>query len=72
MEQGEKVFFTLPDSKGKNKAKNKGKGKTQLKADIKKESTCSFCKKKGHMKDYAKHKAWLEKKGTSFSFVSYE
>ena len=67
------MFFTLPDSKGKNNAKNKGNGKTQPKASIKKESTCFFCKKNGHMKkDYAKHKAWLKKKGTSFSFVCYE
>ena len=70
MEQEEKVLFTLSDSKGKNNAKNKGNGKTQPKAGIKKESTCFFCKKKGHMKkDCAKQKAWLEKKGTSFSFV---
>ena len=73
MEQGEKVLFTLPNSKGENNAKNKGKGKTQPKAGIKKESTCFFCKMKGHMKkDCANHKAWLENKGTSFSFVCYE
>ena len=67
VEQGEKVLFTLPHCKGKNNAKNKGKGKTQPKASIKKESTCFFCKKKGHMKkDCAKHKAWLEKKGIFF------
>ena len=64
--------FTLPDSKGKNNAKNRGHCKTQPMAGIRKESACFFCKKKGHMKDYAKHKAWLEKKGTSFSFVCYE
>ena len=50
VEQGEKVLFTLPNNKGKNNAKNKGNGKTQPKAGIKKESTCFFCKKKGHMK----------------------
>ena len=56
VEQWEKAFFTLPDSKGKNNAKNKGNGKTQPKANINKESTCFFYKKKGHMKkDYAKH-----------------
>ena len=73
MEQGEKVFFTLPGSKGKNKAKNKGKGKTQPKVGIKKESTCFFCKKKDHMKkDYAKHKLGLKRKVLIFSFVCYE
>ena len=45
VEQGEKVLFTIPGSKGDNNAKNKGNGKTQLKASIKKESTCFFCKK---------------------------
>ena len=58
VEQGENVLFTLLGSKGKNNTKNKGNGKTQPKAGIKTESTCFFCKKKGHMKkDYAKHKA---------------
>ena len=43
------------------------------KASIKKESMCFFCKKKRHVKkDCAKHKAWLEKKDTYFSFVCYE
>ena len=41
------MLFTLSSSKGKNNAKKKGKGKTQPKANIKKESTCFFCKKKG-------------------------
>ena len=73
MEQGEKVLFTLPCRKWENNAKNKGNNKTQPKADIKKESMYFFCKKKGHMKkECAKRKAWLEKKGTSFSFVCYE
>ena len=72
VEQRKKVLFTLPNSKGKNNAKNKGNGKTQPKSSIKKESMCFFCKNKGHMKDYAKHKVWLEKKSTSFSFVCYE
>ena len=72
VEQDEKMLFTLPNSKGKNNAKNKGNGKTQPKVGIKKESTSFFCKKKGDMKkDCAKHKAWHEKKDTSFSFVCY-
>ena len=58
VEQGEKVLFTIPSSKGKNNAKNKGNDKTQPKAGIKKESMCFFYKKKGHMKkNCAKHKA---------------
>ena len=70
----ERRCFTLfPCSKGKNNAKNKGNGKNQPKVGINKESTCFFCKKKGHMKkDCAKHKTWLEKKGTYFSFVCYK
>ena len=43
VEQEEKVFFTISDSKGKNNAKNKGNGKTQPKTSIKKESSCFFC-----------------------------
>ena len=48
MEQGEKVLFTILGNQRKNKPKNKGKGKgkVQPKADIKKESTCFFYKKK--------------------------
>ena len=73
MEQGEKVIFTLLDSKWKNNAKNNGKDKTRPKAGNKKESKCFFYKNKGHMKkDCTKHKAWLEKKGTYLSFVYYE
>ena len=73
MEQREKVFFTILGNQRKNKPKNKGKGKVQPKINIKKESTCFFHKKKGHMKkDFMKHKVWLEKKGISFSFVCYE
>ena len=68
MEQGEKVLFTILGNQRKNKPKNKGYGKVQPKADIKKEYTCFFCKKKGHMKkDCMKHKLLLEKKGISFS-----
>ena len=73
IEQGGEGAFTIPGNQRKNKPKNKGKGKVQPKADIKKESTCFFCKKKGHMKkDCVKHKVWLEKKGISSSFVCYE
>ena len=50
VEQREKVLFSLPYSKGKNNAKNKGNSKNQPKQNMKKESTCFFCKKKGHMK----------------------
>ena len=57
VKQGEKVFFTIPVNKRKNKAQNKGKGEVQPKTNIKKESTCFFCKNKGHMKkDCTKHK----------------
>ena len=57
------VLFTILGNQRKKKPKNKGKGKVQPKADIKKEPTCFFCKKKGHMKkNYMKHKVWLEKK----------
>ena len=67
------TLFTILVNKRKNKTHNKGKGKVQPNTDIKKESICFFCKKKGHMKkDCMKHKVWLEKKGTSFSFVCYE
>ena len=62
VEQGEKVFFILLDSKKKNNAKNKGKGKTQPKADIKKESTCLFCKKKAQNEEGL----YKEKKGRYF------
>ena len=72
MEKGEGPF-SIPRNKRKNKAQNKGKGKVQPKKDIEKGSTCFFYKKKGHMKkDCTKHKVWLEKKGTSFSFICYE
>ena len=47
-----------------NQAKQKGKEKVAPKADIKKEFTCFFGKKKEHLKeDCAKYKRWLEKKG---------
>ena len=50
MEQRERVLFTIPSNQTKIKPNNKGKGKVQPKADIKKKSTCFFCKKKGYMK----------------------
>ena len=62
--------------KGKDKGHEtkKGKGKLPAQADIKKESKCFFCKKKGHLKkDCVKYKAWSQKKGTYYtSFVCYE
>ena len=75
MEMGESAHVT---TQGRNKnqtnqAKQKGKEKVALKADIKKESACFFCKKNGHLKkDCAKYKRWLEKKGNPTSFVYYE
>ncbi|XP_057483788.1 uncharacterized protein LOC130770362 [Actinidia eriantha] len=62
MEEGEKVNFTIQGKKKRDQAKNKGKIPAQ--SDIKKESKCFFCKKKGHMKkDCSKFKSWLDKKG---------
>ncbi|XP_057481134.1 uncharacterized protein LOC130768153 [Actinidia eriantha] len=62
MEEGEKVNFTIQGKKKRDQAKNKGKIPAQ--PDIKKESKCFFCKKKGHMKkDCSKFKSWLDKKG---------
>ena len=73
MEEGEKVHFSLLGSSKKKKAKNKGKGKLEPKSDIKKESKCFFCKKKGHMKkNCLKHRKWLAKKGNFNSFVCFE
>ena len=71
MESGESVYLA---TQGKNKYQaNKGKEKMPIQGGIKKESSCYFCKKKGHMKkDYLKFKAWLEKKGNLFSLVYYE
>ncbi|OIT29527.1 hypothetical protein A4A49_53999 [Nicotiana attenuata] len=63
METGESAFM---DTQGKrsHQAKKKGKGKIPLETDIKKESLCFFCSKKGHMKkDCVKLQKWLEKKG---------
>ena len=56
----------------KRKDQAKRKGKIPIQPGIK-ESKCSFCKKKGHMKkDCLKFKIWLNKKGIQFSFVCYE
>ncbi|KAL5823734.1 hypothetical protein ACOSQ4_021634 [Xanthoceras sorbifolium] len=72
MEQSDNVMLAT-QGKGKIQANQKGKGKITPKADIKKESKCFFCKKKGHMKkDCAKFKKWLEDKGKQISFVCYE
>jgi hypothetical protein len=71
MEEGEKVNLTIQGKKKKVSAKDRGNIPPQ--PIIKKESTCFFCKKKGHMKkDYLKFKSWLDKKDTPFTFVCYE
>ncbi|KAL0462715.1 UNVERIFIED_CONTAM: hypothetical protein Slati_0159100 [Sesamum latifolium] len=72
MEAGESVHMA---TQGKNKcqAKEKGKAKVPPHAEIKKESKCFFCKKKGHIKkDCPKFKIWLEKKGNQLSYVCCE
>lgn len=48
------------------------KGKPPAQEGSKKESRCYFCKKKRHMKDYAKYKQRLEKKGISISIICFE
>jgi hypothetical protein len=48
MEEGEKVNLIVQGKKNKEYAKNKVNIPPQ--PNIKKESKCSFCKKKGHMK----------------------
>ncbi|XP_074302718.1 uncharacterized protein LOC141634435 isoform X2 [Silene latifolia] len=69
LEEGEKVNLTTSTNKEssstkKGHHKDKGKGKMSVEPTIKKESSCFFCKKKGHMKkDCIKFKAWLKKKG---------
>ncbi|XP_020577801.1 uncharacterized protein LOC110022966 [Phalaenopsis equestris] len=64
MEEGEKVNFTTQGKRKWDQAKNKGKGKIPFQPDIRKESKCFFCKKKGHIKtDCIKFKNWLDKKG---------
>ena len=49
MEMGESAMLEMR-GKGKYQANRKGKGKVPPQADIKKDSKCFFCKKKGHMK----------------------
>ena len=67
------MFFTLPDSKGKIMLRTREMERLNPRQASRRNLRVSFVKKNGHMKkDYAKHKAWLEKKGTSFSFVCYE
>ncbi|XP_074288427.1 uncharacterized protein LOC141613585 [Silene latifolia] len=75
MEEGEKVNLTVASSSKRQKdhTKDMGKGKISAEPAIKKESTCFFCKKKGHMKiDCIKFKAWLKKKANFHAFVCYE
>ena len=56
-----------------NQANKKWKGQAPLETDIKNESKCPFCRKKGHIrKDCVKFQQWLVKKGTSISLVCYE
>ena len=72
MEQGESTFLTY-QGKNKYQAKDKGKGRVPVQADIRKESKCFFCKKKGHIKnDCVKFQQWLKKKGNPISCVCYE
>uniref|UniRef100_A0A2N9GUX4 Retrovirus-related Pol polyprotein from transposon TNT 1-94 n=1 Tax=Fagus sylvatica TaxID=28930 RepID=A0A2N9GUX4_FAGSY len=67
MEQGESAMLAT-HGKGKSQANQKGKGKMPPQTDIKKDSKCFFCKKKGHMKkECTKFQKWLVDKGSSFS-----
>jgi hypothetical protein len=62
-EQGESAMLATRE-KGESQANQKGKGKMPPPIDIKKDSKCSFCKKKGHMKkECAKFQKWLAYKG---------
>ncbi|KAL4348515.1 hypothetical protein GQ457_17G027250 [Hibiscus cannabinus] len=62
LEMGESAL-AVTQGKRSVQARQKGKAKMQPQADIKKEFTCFFCKKKGHLKkDCVKYKGWLEKK----------
>ena len=72
MELGESAFLTS-QGKSKDEAKNIGKGKVPAQADIKNESKCFFCKKKGHIKkDCTKFQQWLKKKDNPIYYVYYE
>eukprot|EP00253_Pinus_taeda_P012545 PITA_12545 len=63
MELGESAMLATR-GKGKSQANRKGKGKVPPQADIKKDSKCFFCKKKGYMKkECAKFQKWLVDKG---------
>ena len=70
MELGESAFLANQE-KNKDQAKEKGKDKVPPQADIKKESKCFFCKKKGRI-NCVKFQKWLEKKVNSISCVYYE
>ncbi|KAL0403765.1 UNVERIFIED_CONTAM: putative mitochondrial protein [Sesamum radiatum] len=71
MKAGESVHMATQEKK--DQAKGKGKAKVPPHAEIKNESKCFFCKKKGHIKkDCPKFKIWLEKKGNQLSYVCYE
>ncbi|KAL4363863.1 hypothetical protein GQ457_04G012690 [Hibiscus cannabinus] len=72
LEMGESAL-TVTQGKRPVQAKQREKAKMQPQADIKKEFTCFFCKKKGHLKkDCVKYKGWLEKKGKSISLICFE
>ena len=72
MDQSESVYM-FKEGKFKTQSKKNEKGKIPHQSDIKKESKCFFCKKKGHVeKDCVKYQNRLEKKGNPFSFVCYE
>ena len=72
MELGESAFMAT-QGKNKDQARQKGKGKVPPQANIKKESKCFFCKKKGHVKkNCVKFQKWLAIKGNPLSFVCYE
>jgi hypothetical protein len=62
MELGENAMLAM-QGKDKTQANKKRKGKMPLQVDIKKESSCFFYKKKGHMKkEYTKFQKLLERK----------
>lgn len=72
MELGESAMLAT-HRKGKSQANKKGKGKVPPQANIKKDSKCFFCKKKGHMKkECEKFQKWLADIGNAISFVCYE